>query len=1582
MLSTLANDNNNSIGTQNALTGGLNKDTIDLLKKENSYSHARNVTVVMPDGQRGAIHSEPANKLCTTFPYEPIGFIHLVDDQWAVFMTDDTNSEIGIFYDNECRYESVTKGSQVCLNFNRKNLVYGAARRGFDCGFNIYWADGKRNPDRFINTAKVPWVQNCTTVAGCITCVDTNVLDCNRLRIAPEYTIPCLRLAKGQGSGLLLSGSYQVAIAYTINGIRCTDYCALSNVQSIFDHTGNAGAVVLSVTGAEKVVFDTMEVVIISTINRQVQAKRLGLYSTSQETIYIDDIDQTLSSVDIATIPVATPAYESSDAIFSVNNYLLRVGVTEQPDFNYQPRANQIEIDWVTVDYPGSYYHDGGASERTSSGDIITYPMNVSYLGGEVYAYFIRWVYTTGDKSAVYHIPGWNNTTPSLNGFGGGFVDGGRIVAFGRLGGYVSKEIYPDKSPAVWNSNISSRPDLQLCGKPIRHHRFPDQTTFPFVTDSLTGGSVTGHISDPIVVPGTSNTTNNIRIKGIRVRNILPPVDNNNNIIPNIAGFEILRASREGHQSIVAKGMLNSMRGYKDPYSGKNAFMQNYPYNDLNPDFYLTSNYNVVRVGQPNTQSNPSSNRDLDPLRDYSNSVLSFHSPDTVFDRPYLGLGELKLECLLQGTSTGSFRQSYRHGNFRTITDLNAIISSFLAGVEAIITIANAVAATSAGSPPGLQLAATEDVPVNVDIFYNTNFSLLAAGSDVSTGAKVAMGIANVALAVSWGVIRFVTLQKQLLTLFKSLAPPRAFAWQWDSVGEYNRVTGQFAGSTHRIKDYAYIKGEVQFFAGSAINNLWRNNFVGLELETPIPNLTGFETSRLTMGQRGIRPVDNDSTIGPYVDSLASFYGSYRVPQATQYGQIDSTKNIPISCVYKVDPFVGAPYSTDVIFGGDTYINRYTEKNPMFFFNDWLVDAPDDYEYNYRNYINVPYPRYWIDNTNVYNDLIAIPSRYRHLDAQVNANNLLTLPFGLGGISTYVKNGAFYLFCNGTRDFYVESGVNVGYRDWDDEYAKMFYNPYGPTTDISLLYRSDIIKSPPFYKYDYSLSSAKLYNQYISWGQTLRRDYDPELAYTCFQYYPRRVRYSLPQEEELRRDNWRIFLANNYKDFPSRVTAIEPINKTGALMLFEDRSPAQFMGVDSIPSQTGTDFAVGTGTLFNQALQSITNADSGMQYGSCQNRLAVINTPYGVFWVSRDSGKIFQYTGSVKDITADSIWWWTSKYLPSALLSQVPGYPDADNPLIGTGVQLTFDSVNHILYVCKKEFIPKKDLANFSGGQWYLGPCPPGTGPAGIDPVTGKTLCVSCFGAACKGTPIIYGDPNFFEEVSWTLSYDCRTNQWIGLHDWFPNLTMLSYNHFLTTKKNVLWRHNVRTDLFCNYYGKDYPMEIEVPITTGVENTTLSSVQVLLESYRYRPNSVDKFQVFDTFFNEAIIYNPEQNSGRLLLDLKPWNNPYLSLTYPITTSTGINILYDRVENKYRFNTFYDMTDNRYMFGVGTVQAFNTDNNGYTFTLNTPYFNYAKPPLEQKRFRYTGTRIFLRRTLLNNNSIALRYISTNNIHSKR
>lgn len=1574
--------------TTNTFSGGMVKDPIDLYKKSDTYTHARNMTNMLADGQLYGKSSEPSNIGLLTIQYTPIGFIYLSDDQWIVFSTNNTISEIGIFNDQSNTYTVLMNDGPTIaaglpgLNFNTSNLITGTARRGYDCGFDVYWSDGGRNPDRILNTATCPWtigaapnptpktfpnpwIQNCTTGSGCIVCHNTNKIDIEQLRLAPLMSTPCLKLSKSKNGGQLLNGSYQVCIAYAVNGIKCTDYIAFSDVISLWNHIaiGNSFDVTISnIDDATKLHFTEMEVVVISMINQQIEARRLGIYSTNQGKITIDNIDLTLTHIPIERLPLSSPAIVSSDAIYGISNYLTRVGPRERPDFNYQPLANQIRTWWAAVEYPEDYYHIGGND----------YGMNVSFLRGEVYAFFVRWVYSTGDKSASYHIPSSN--VPTTENPGTYFINGPtvpgsiRTVAYGRTGVYVSNEIYPDHSPEVWGP---------LCGQNIMHHRFPDQADWGMSLSHFNPGG------PPL--PGEKST---ISIMGVYFDNIAPPVDNNGNIIPDIVGYEILRATRDGHQSIVAKGMVNNMRIAKTPDNTDTPqLLANYPYNDLGLDVFLTNNFDNVKQGTVG-------NGFRDPLPAYndggfSNNIISFHSPDTTFTQPYIGPGKLELVMTVNGQSTGTFETPWKHPMFKVLSNFTNALVLFLDAIFVAVQAAQLSNISAGGEAPNLTLANTESIPFNIPLLASS--STLIAGNSVPNPLVIA---ADIAMVAALDFITFPAFNQQILDIIKGLIPARQYAMQYDSWGYYNipKPIGTVPRITFDVKDYQYIKDRIQNFADSTINNLYRNDYVALSLDVSS-----------TFPYYAV-----DVTTGPYPDSgsrcniggatdwqpgawisrnIGSYYAAYRVAQYSQYGQIDSTKQVPIACVQQVKPQAGVTIGpSPVMFGGDTYINRYTEKNPMMFFNDWLLNAPEDFKYDYRNYMNVPYPMFWINNDVINYSLLSFSSDNRRLDGPFNIPTITFTPWPKVEGLFYVNKGYFYLFSNGVRDFFVESSVNVGYRDWEEPIAKRFYDPYASSRDfVREMFRSDVIKSNTFYKYDFSLSANRFVNQFISWSQCLRRDYDPKLAYSCFAYYPRRVVYSLPQSEEQMQDNWKIFLPNNYKDFNDKVSVIKDLHKTGAIFLMESSSPMMFAGVETIPSKSNTEYTVGTGLLFQQTLQSVNNIDDSYEYASCQGKLSVVNTPHGAFWISQKTGRVFNFLhGQLVDLgEACGLKYHLLKYLPSQLQQQFPNYPLIDNPVAGIGTQLIYDSVYQILYICKKDYVPNQPV-NYSNGNWYLGPCPPGFAQVGFDPVTGKPLCQYCMSGGCIGVQITLGDPNYFDDASWTLSYDCVKKEFISWHDWKPSLSIPSKNHFITTNKlsGKLWRHNNNVQSYANYYGQNYPVEIEYFTNTGVNETILQSVEWLLESYQYAPNGVDKFLNYDESFDFLMVYNKEQNSTMQNMLLKPWNDPYAALNYPNWLGSTRQILYQKVENKYRVNDFYDYTADRGEFTLSNTTMFTTNPNGYTFTANTAYFNLLKPWNQQKRMRYTGTRIFMRKTNLGKNSLTIRYATTKNQYSPR
>jgi hypothetical protein len=233
---------------------------------------------------------------------------------------------------------------------------------------------------------------------------------------------------------------------------------------------------------------------------------------------------------------------------------------------------------------------------------------------------------------------------------------------------------------------------------------------------------------------------------------------------------------------------------------------------------------------------------------------------------------------------------------------------------------------------------------------------------------------------------------------------------------------------------------------------------------------------------------------------------------------------------------------------------------------------------------------------------------------------------------------------------------------------------------------------------------------------------------------------------------------------------------------------------------------------------------------------------------------------------------------------------------------------------------------------------------------------------------ITLGDPLYFNDASWTVSYDPKTDGWISYHDWHPSLTLPGKNTFMTVSpygaKNSIWIHNERCDLYCNYYGFNFPFEVEFTVSTGQTVNTLRSIEYIMEAYKYAPNCYDRFHVLDYNFDEAVIYNTEQVSGLLRLNLNPKENPNLILQYPIINPTNIDIIFSKEENKYRFNQFWDITDDRGEYNpIAQRPIWDTAPNGYVRVLNPNNLNYNKAPLQRKKFRHYTTSVLLRKRVV-------------------
>jgi hypothetical protein len=1791
----------------NTFVKGLHKDSDPAFIQEGMWSYARNVVNNTIEGDVGTISNEVSNILCATagatipnnYPYRYIiGMIHLFTDKWIVYTASHINeisitpgvSEIGLFEEASCTYRPIVQ--DACLGFSKAHLISGAAREKEDCSWQVYWADGK-NPDRYLNVGDpktwpssdytwlgggsvnyysngintqflwpgVAWMQDPNTQGACEFIELDPILDCEKTRLARLMNTPCLNLRLGEGSGSLENGSYYAVIAYTIKGEKISDYFASSNVQPVYTLVSAQGSLQLEVE-ADTENFDEFQLVLVANINENTVARIIGYYSTNTRNIFIDQYKPSLESIDITLIPLMTPIFEKSDQITQLNTYLLRIGPTSKFDFNYQPLANLIETEWVSVEYPANYYFRGGS--RTN------------YMRDEVYTFFIRWVYNTGDKSASYHIPGrvaenWgpngipeNEPYSNSDSFPGDTLlfqtintatqyppspaypytlsDGGRVLAAGKMGYWQSTEVYPDNRPDIWNASYYPwtgtwdtitgapipSPSYDLCGLPIRHHKFPENVIYNEATGQLTPYSEAYHFRRDVVTNALY-----IRMMSVQFKNIIYPKDNDGVDIPGIVGYEILRGSRDGNRSIIAKGMINNFRTYNRvgvPGNTRTGLYANYPYNTIIPIGNDTNGADQY-YNDPFIRSVDENNNLLN--QQVPKNIISFHSPDTSFRTPYLSAIELKLYGHLSGQALQRFIEPQGHPKFKLLTNdalwiiiISGILDVLLrstgerkinwpqgsftqqyqlpvvipggtlpAGIPlnlpgvAAVGAANTTFITSFGAYEGVGgfLADAFLGQDNVDAFFNTHNNVVLGAGGTYNPINYETSLSPYSMLPTWtqallnsigsvSQIGFFFMEgaQAATDLLYALAPYRQYALQLIGHGLYDKFNPFTITDTKRFKiaDSSYVFKNISFeiddyndtITGTSsqkytINNYKRSQLLMLRTEranTPttdgpkllITGISGLDQSLgslgmfdTELGQYGPKINDRKKSI-EFSTRIGSHYGAMKIDNDDQYGQLKTITQFPVTpCEQKFD-YTALPQvtiilpspvnkifyqkiitQTPVIFGGDTYITRFTEKNPMFFFYNWLYTEPNGYEYNYFNSQMIPEPRYWANsekydasqlnvlNLGTFTQWVTsfnngttgagfTPNSYFNLDNK-NYNRNTDNPGSYPGF-TNAKDSYFYLSASGVRDFFVESDVINDFREvgvFDYEKA---YNPYR-YTDLETMFRMDKITPTEgnFYLYDYSLSITRLTNRYTSFGFLQSVYYNPEVAELCYTYYPNTITYSLPVSQTSSTDGWFIFLPLNRKDFISQISGVKNFAKTGAFVTFKNDSPIVFQGVDTLEMDgSGTKVIIGDGGVFARDAQNIVVADKPYMYGSSQGRLSVISTPAGLYYISQDQGKVFSYGEGLQEVSQAGMKWWFDYFLPAKLLEDFPDYPYQDNPVAGIGTQAVYDNYNSVLYFSKKDYKLKE-----------IGPDNQPLEGRVVNVNTKKESYFNYFpyvNGVVSTSPIkiALGDPRIFEDASWTVSYDPKSQFWISFHDWHPDLVMPTKDSFITTKKNQFYKHGANCNDYCNFYGVQYPFEIEFPITTGQTVTTVKSIEYVLECYRReRRFCSDQFHILDYNFDRLVIHNTEQISGYLNLNVFPKNNVALSLLYPQLNinNNSYDILFSKEENKYRVNQFWDITKDRGEFpngsgyppsgqlipGTTTLlgnypenMLWITEANGYKKAINPQAVDYNKSLLQRKKFRHMVNFMYLSKADSRDTNMILKLFNSKNQYSLR
>lgn len=1524
---------------ENNIIKGLQNDLNDSLVNEQILIHHRNGMFQTHNGDLIFASIEPATLKCIDLPYKYNGHIKLKSEKYLVFSSNNTESEIGIANTSNCTYTKIVNSS--CLQFNNYYPITGFVRINAEGEEEVIFVDGL-NSDRIINLSNIPYKYTIDTSSDCEVKEFTNQLDCDQLKLNPSIKIPCLTIDK-KNQGNLPNGMYSVAVAYLIDGQRFTDYYSLTTPLSINKEAGDSSlSVILSNLDRN---FEEYQLLLVGTVNGVTTNKIIGTYPTSQNSVVISDwINENYQDgIPPSELTTYKKIYDKTGLLAANSQYLMRADIKRKPKINYQKQAFKIKAEYVVFQAPLSYYKEDGK--------------NIGYWRDENYNFVIRHYWDDGEPTEHCQIAGreantidlstasgndvfeatdpdicidntefknWQifNTAGELIPISNEFKCNVRVVGHGEMGYHELTEKYPNNEEIFGD---------KAC-KPILLHRIPDECKVPRYS----------------IINGETY----INIIGVKFSNIERPKDSNGNIIPGIIGYEILRSERdEANKTVKSRGIFTNMAGYTDVNNRKNLFT-NFPFNSLEPNSFLS---------KKQTYRKNNKEYDFQPLNEFYNDKFTYFTPHgRYFGREKLS-DYFQIETEEYGTTEGYFEEVFNHPKQKLLTNFSYWMATLLGAIQAFLEMNGKVCVTkqttnlthvgvvtSTINTPGSDLLGDNKLYQQCDSIWNKATTNLEDVSKVKKPGRILLKILQTTAQVAGFSLIAAQHAKIWLDIIKDFSNHRQYGYQYNGKVFLNNQKCIGKGNKRRnvLRQPFYLDNGIHTVGDFNINNGGRNSSIFVELKKPIVNPTVKDTSRKTLSERGL--LKNHSAITSDVASV--LYVTNKQSNPNQYGTIENVKPIKIhNCIFYYDlNDEESTYDTGELFGGDCIIYKHSHLNkfPLFRQNIANTNYGPGTEYDYRYYNNVGYSRYWFDSTEFnMGGLLNLIGKTTPTQGKL-PNQKFNLDGNKPGSADWIADDQYmYLSVNGVISYIAEADYNIAYRETREEgEGNSLYQPHysDNQTDLSYIFRSDLqVKSENFsldssYKF---LSQNQVFSSQLT--DIPKNDIKEKNS----------ISYSLPSFNTQGFNNWRYFLPNNYFSFDERdfgtLTGIHALDQDKVVFLFSGASPFISMGRDQLQTLNGRDVTIGDGGLFAQMPREMMHTH--VAYGSNHDRHAFNSNQFGHFYVSRKQGKIFNLTDNLDEISRSGLHKWCAKYMPLTIEKEFPEFTFLNNPSVGVGYLVAFDNVYETAYISKRDFSVKNQ---YKADVTY-------------DSVTNEFRF--------KSIKIELGDPVFFEDISWTLSYHCPNKVFASWHDWHPDGIIQEERHFISIKDNSLWKHNERCDLFANYYNVDKPYEIGFGVSTKSLVHILQSIEYEQEAYEYRNDCRDKYHNFNETFTHGIIWNSEGTSG-LLNFIDTTNTKYTH--YDLPKFNGIHssdIPLVKVENKFRFNEFRDYTADRGRSGMNQKHIFNMKLNGYEKFLNPGNIDYNQK--YAPRLRHYFNNVWLSKNIVGKTNLITKFANT-------